>query len=157
MIECAFEDGGKGHLRHVTIDALVTDGNKILLVKRAQRLTNGGKYAVPGGFLGRDENIKTAVAREALEETGYKIEIGLLFAITDKPNRKNEDRQNVNFTFLAKPIEKVEDSDDEVSEIHWFNLDDLPDEEEFAFDHYNRILLYKKYLQNKLDLPIIES
>lgn len=157
MINCIFENGKEASLRHVTIDAIVVDGNKVLLIKRANNLSNGGKYAAPGGFLGRDENAKQAVVREVLEESGYKIELGKLFAITDKPNRKNEDRQNVNFTFLAKPISKDRSPDNEVSEVKWFELDNLPKEDEFAFDHYDRLLLYKKYKIKNFPLPVLES
>lgn len=157
MINCTFENARKASLRHVTIDAIIVKENKILLVKRSAKLTNPGKFATPGGFLGRDENTEEAVKREALEETGYKIKVESLFTITDKPDRKNEDRQNVNFTFLAVPLEKVSDPDDEVSEVNWFDLEDLPKEKDFAFDHYERVMLYKKYIKNKFSLPFIES
>jgi ADP-ribose pyrophosphatase YjhB (NUDIX family) len=157
VISCTFEDGGNASLRHVTIDAIVADNGKILLVKRAANLSNGGKYAVPGGFLGRDENTKNAVEREVLEETGYRIKIEALFTITDKPDRKNEDRQNVNFTFLAKALDKDQAPDNEVSEVVWISLDNLPPEGEFAFDHYERVKLYKKYIVEKFPLPLVES
>lgn len=157
MINCTFESGSKASLRHVTIDAIVVDGNKILLIKRATHLSNPGKYAAPGGFLGRDENSMKAVAREVLEESGYKIEVDKLFSITDKPDRKNEDRQNVNFTFLAHPISKDQKPDREVSEVRWFDLNKLPPEDEFAFDHYDRLMHYKKYKKEPFSLPFLES
>jgi 8-oxo-dGTP diphosphatase len=64
MITCIFEDGGKGSKRHVTVDGIIVKDNKILLVKRGDNVTNPNKYALPGGFLDRDETLKEGVKRE---------------------------------------------------------------------------------------------
>lgn len=156
MISCQFENGNKASLRHVTVDSIVLNKNRdsILLVKRAPHLTNPNKYALPGGFLGRDETTENAAKREVLEETGYQtLTIGL-FRINDNPNRPKEDRQNVDFVYLLEAGEKVATPDDEVSNVVWFKLDSLPPPEEFAFDHYENIELYLKFLQNPFPLPV---
>ena len=144
MITCTFEDGGKGSHRHVDVDALIVDKGKVLLIKRADHLTNGGKYAFPGGFLDRDETAEQAVVREALEETGYTVEVEKLFKIIDKPDRPQDDRQNIAFIYIVKSIGKTGEADAESSEVKWFSLGDLPSEKEFAFDHYQTIQEYKK-------------
>lgn len=110
---------------------MVQDG-KVRITKRAASLSHGGKYALPGGFMSRDETLAEGAARETLEETGYKVRVTKLFKITDQPNRKGEDRQNVNVSFLAEVEEKVNEPDDEVSGVKWFELENLPKEEEFA-------------------------
>lgn len=156
MINCTFENGRKSSLRHVTIDGLVVKNNKILLVKRAAHLINNpNKYALPGGFMDRDENTKQAVVREVEEETGFKCSVVALFKITDKPDRKGEDRQNVNFTFLMNLESEEGNHDKEVSEVKWFDLNNLPKEEEFAFDHFEVVNLYLKYLKSPFSLPLI--
>jgi hypothetical protein len=72
MITCEFEDGGKGKLRHVTVNALVIKDDKILLGKRGT-LANGkpldeaGKWSLLGGFMGRDENLEEGLRREIME------------------------------------------------------------------------------------------
>ena len=43
----------------------------------------------------------------------------------------------------------------EVSEISLFNINNIPSENEFAFDHRGIILKYFDYLLNKIPLPII--
>lgn len=144
MLTCKFEDGGTGNQRHVVVDALVIDKNKILLIKRAAHLTNGGKYAFPGGFLDRDETAEQAVVREVKEETGYDANVESLFTIIDNPNRPQEDRQNVAFIYIVKPLGQTGKADSESSEVKWFSLDDLPPEKDFAFDHYQTIQEYKK-------------
>ena len=40
----------------------------ILLGKRSMKISNGGKYNLLGGFLGRDETTEQAVLREIKEE-----------------------------------------------------------------------------------------
>jgi len=157
MIKCILENGHETSFRHVVVDVIVVNGkNEILLVKRAANLINGGKYAIPGGFVDRNETISDAGIREVLEETGYNAESLLLFKIIDNPNRPKEDRQNIAFIYVAKVKggEKVLNS--EVSEISWFNLNQLPDRDQFAFDHYETIQLYIKYLKVKFTLPILE-
>lgn len=155
MITCCFENNKKVFLRHVTVDAIVVRNNKILLVKRAPQLISGNKYALPGGFLDRDETTSEAVLRELLEETGFKGRIISLFRINDNPTRAGEDRQNVDFVFLVKTIKKVSKPDHEIKETYWFNLAKLPDKNQFAFDHHENIKLYLSYKKKPFNLPII--
>ncbi len=147
MIKCRFENGDGVSLRHVVVDGLIIRGNQILLVKRAEKkLLEGRKYALPGGFLDRDETCEQAMKREIKEETGYEVEGISFFKFIDNPNRRNEDRQNVTFIFTVEVGKKVSEPDDEVSEVKWFDLDNLPKEEEIAFDHYEIIQSYLKSL-----------
>jgi len=155
MITCNFEDGGRTLLRHVVVDTLVLKAKKILLVKRAAKLLEGGKWGLIGGFVGRDENIKEAAKREVFEETGYRIENITLLAINDRPDRPHEDRQNIAFVFFANAKKKEGKSDWESTSQEWFPLDALPKEEEVAFDHYKDIKLYIEYKNKNVTLPII--
>jgi 8-oxo-dGTP diphosphatase len=159
MIKCTFENNNPASLRHVAVHALVVKDSKILLVKRALHLSNPNKYALPGGFLDRDETTAQAALRELREETGYDGSITALFSICDNPQRRGEDRQNVAFTFLIEAGEKVGKSDNESSEVIWINLDTLPHPDEFAFDHLAHIDLYKDYIkdQKSSTLPLFLS
>ncbi len=142
MISCSFEDGGSASLRHVVTDVLVVEENKILIIKRAQHLSNGGKYALIGGYVDRDETIEQCAVREVKEETGYDIVIDRLLRIKDSPERPQEDRQNISFVYVAHPTSKTGLSDAEVSEMRWYDLQNLPPKDSFAFDHYQDIQLY---------------
>lgn len=139
MINCTFENGNQASLRHVVMDGLIILGNKILLVKRGTHLSNPNKYGLPGGFLNRDETTIEGIQREILEETGYSCKKVTLFTVIDDPDRKGEDRQNVEFSFLVEPGKKIGKPDNESTAVKWFNLNKLPKEEEFAFDHFERI------------------
>jgi len=142
VITCKFEDGGEAKLRHVVVDALVLKDNKILLIKRTKKLLEGGKWGLLGGFVERDETLKEAVAREVMEESGYKIKNIELLTIKDNPDRPNENRQNIAFMFTCEALEKEGDSDWEVDDQKWFDLSDIPAKDEIAFDHYDIIKFY---------------
>ena len=158
MIKCQFENGSNTNLRHVVVGAIALNKNrdKVLLVKRApSMLSRPNKYTVPGGFLDRDEDTKKAALRELLEETGYKGKILSLFHIKEYPDRINEDRQNIDFLYLIEVGEKIGEYDNEVSEVKWFDLNNVPKKEDWAFDHLGDIQLYKKHLKIPFKLPIV--
>jgi ADP-ribose pyrophosphatase YjhB (NUDIX family) len=158
MINCTFENGNKASkgLRHVTIGAIVVNQEKkVLLIKRAENMHNGGKYSIAGGFLDRGENTAEGTLRELKEETGYDGEIITLFRINDSPTRPKEDRQNVDFLYVVKVVSGIATDNAEVSKILWVSKEYLPKDEEFAFDHRDSILKYFKYLENAFPLPII--
>ena len=156
MISCTFEDGGKGNLRHAVVDALVLKYNKVLLVKRTDKLLEGGKWGLIGGFVDRDENLIQTVKREVFEETGYRVSDITLLTINDNPNRPHEDRQNIAFVFFCNGGEKEGRADDESSDVGWFDLNNLPKKEQIAFDHYDDIQLYLKYKKSNLQIPILK-
>lgn len=153
MLTCKLEDQSEVLLRHVVVDNIVIKGDKILLVKRASKLLEGGKWALVGGFVDRDETIKEAVTREIMEETGYMVEGITLLRIVDVPDRPAEDRQNISFVHFCTAKEKVGTPDNESDEQRWFSLSSLPVESEMAFDHLSDIGLYQEYSQKPYALP----
>jgi 8-oxo-dGTP diphosphatase len=155
MITCVFEDGNKNSLRHVVVDTLVLKDDKILLVKRTGKLLEGGKWSLVGGFVDRDETTAQAATREVMEETGWELTDLVLLRINDNPNRPGEDRQNVCFVYFCTATEKTGKADWESDEQKWFNWNELPSEENIAFDHAESISLYRKYLKDKEPLPFI--
>ncbi|MDH7476302.1 MAG: NUDIX domain-containing protein [Microgenomates group bacterium] len=159
MITCCFENGGKAFLRHVTCNVIIIKEGRVLLGKRGtfqgRKIAEFGKWGLIGGYLGRDENLIQAIRREALEESGYQIKNIKLFRIKDNPDRPHEDKQNVDFCFLANPGKKIKDSDEEMVELCWFDLDRLPPKKQLAFDHADDLGLYKKYLKKKFKIPIL--
>lgn len=156
VITCLFENNYKAYLRHVTVDAIVTNKSKILLVKRSsQTHEEPDKYALPGGYLDLNETAQQAVLRELKEETGYQGKVLTLFQVNDNPHRTNVKLQNVNFVFLVVPVEKQLYEDREIKSVHWLKLDALPSENQFAFDHFETIQLYLQYEEKLFSIPII--
>lgn len=156
MISCAFENGNKATLRHVVVHAIVEMDGKILLVKRTGDLLESGKWSIPSGYLDRDETVAEGMLRELKEETGWEGEIISLFRVNSNPNRPMEDRQNVAFDFLIKPLQKTGVPDGENSKIEWIPIDKLLPLNEFAFDHGQSLGYYLKYRKEKFPLPIID-
>jgi 8-oxo-dGTP diphosphatase len=156
MITCTFEKGYTASLRHIVTHAIVEKSGTLLLVKRAGNIPEAGKWALPGGFLDFGETAQDGALRELFEETGWRGSVISLFRINSKPDRSEEDRQNVALEFLVQPIKKSGEPDQESSEVKWIAFDKLPSGEELAFDHGESIALYRIYRQKKFPLPIIE-
>ena len=144
MITCTFENGNTAHLRHVVVDVLIVKDRQVLLIKRAKDLTEGGKWALPGGFMDRDETLEQTAEREAFEETGYRIKNLKFFKFRDDPKRPGDDRQTVPFFYSCEPGEQEGSHDHEVLEIKWFAFDALPPEAQIAFDHGGIIREYAR-------------
>ena len=155
MINCVFENGGKGSLRHVAVHAIVEKDGKLLLTKRALGLLEGGKWSMPSGFMNRDETAAQCIVREVKEETGWTGKVECLFKINTDPNRPKEDRQNITLEFIIKPIKQVGKPDKKQTEIKWIPMSELSKIKEFAFDHGETIGLYLKYRKKKYQLPLV--
>ncbi len=151
MVSCIFEDGNKANLRHVVVDAIIIKDKSILMVKRAAKLLEGGKWGLVGGYLDKDETLVEGLKREVMEETGYELKTVNFFTILDAWDRKGEDRQNIAMIYICSPGKKKGEHDWESTEVKWFDLDNLPLEEEIAFDHLKTINLY---LNNRNFNPI---
>jgi len=156
MINCIFENKKEASLRHVVVHAILEDRSKLLLVKRSKELSlEGGKWALPGGFLSRDETATSGVLRELKEETGWEGEVVALFRVNTNPRRPHEDRQNVALDFLIKPVRLATQPDREVTQVQWIDIAKLPPLRELAFDHGESIKLYLEYKANPFPLPLV--
>ena len=121
----------------VTVDAAVfavgKDATKLLLIKRADDPFKG-KWAIPGGFIGIDEELDDAVARELAEETGLtgiKLEQMRTFG---KPGRDPRGRQItvVYMGVITNGFDRIKAGDD-AAQAQWFDINHLP--ADMAFDH----------------------
>jgi len=124
----------------VTVDAVVFgvfDNNfKLLLINRKNEPFKG-KWALPGGFVGIDEELEDAAARELKEETGL-INVPLQQMHTfGKCGRDPRGRQ-ITIVFMGitnKGLDNILAGDD-AADVRWFDIDNLPND--LAFDH-NRV------------------
>lgn len=130
--------------RDIVCTALVIRDGKVLMVKRAG-YPMIGYWGLIGGYLGWDELPEECVVRELKEETGLTGENPRLFGVYGDTNRDKNGRQNVGILYLVD-VSGKEEPLDEVSEVGWFDLDDLP--EKIAFDHRMMIEDYKKRITN---------
>ncbi len=161
MITCTFENGkvASPGLRHITTSNIILRNNQVLMCLRGSKnghpILESGKWGLLGGYMDRDETIIEAVRREVHEESGWTIKNIQLFRINDNPNRPMEDRQNVDFIFIAEADHQIEQFDEEVLELRWFSLDALPPADQIAFDHGQDLELYLEHLKKPALLPIL--
>ncbi len=111
----------------VTTDIMVLGTNeditclKILLIKRGGHPFIG-HWALPGGFINKDETSYSAAARELCEETGLKdIYLDQVYTFT-KPGRDPRTWiMSIAYMALVSELERVEGLDD-ADDANWFDL-----------------------------------
>lgn len=119
----------------VTVDIIILRKREffweILLIQRKNdpfRHT----WALPGGFVDKNEDLTEAAERELLEETGIKVETLHQIKAFGKPGRDPRGH-TVSIAFQGFVSSKKEvTSGDDAENADWFDLKELPD---LAFDH----------------------
>jgi ADP-ribose pyrophosphatase YjhB (NUDIX family) len=111
------------------VQALVERDGCVLLARRAVE-PRRGLWDFPGGFLDEHEHPLDGLRRELREETGLEIEVGELLGIWLDPY---DGRTILSLTWLARPAGGVECAADDVAELAWFGVDELPPDEQIAF------------------------
>ena len=121
----------------VTVDAAVFtfsgDGTKVLLINRGNEPFKG-MWALPGGFVGMDEELEDAVVRELEEETGLT---GIQLEQMRTFGTVGRDPRGRMITIVLMGIategqDKIRAGDD-AAQAQWFDVEKLP--EDMAFDH----------------------
>lgn len=116
--------------------ALIEDGGRLLLMRRLLSPFRGC-WDIPGGHCEAGEHPADAAVREALEETGWRVEATELFGIW-MDSEGGGDAMVV--YYRARPVEQVGDPQaDETAEMGWFPAGALP--EDLAFPAHARHVL----------------
>src|SRR5260221_488110 len=86
---------------HITagVDAVILDGDRVLLVKRANEPLKG-EWSLPGGAVDVGETLEQAVARESKEETGFDVEVGPVVEVLDRIHRDASGRVEYHFVLV---------------------------------------------------------
>jgi len=123
--------------------------HKILLIRRKNDPFKG-MWALPGGFVEKDEEIIDAAKRELYEETGIKIrtklhEIGVFGKVGRDPRGRT-----ISIAYLAL-INKVvhPKASTDAKEAQWFSIKNLPP---LAFDHKEIIRKAMKLFKKNYEL-----
>ena len=119
---------------------MLDDGGRVLLARRAFE-PEAGKWDLPGGFLMEDEMPLDGLRRELREEAGVEVEPLELAGIwADRYGGGNDATATLNLYWTARITSGEPTPADDVSELRWFALDDLPPDEELAFDNVAKAL-----------------
>ena len=112
----------------VGVGAIIIDGDRVLLVKRAHPPIQG-QWSIPGGVLEVGEMVREAAMREAREETGLIVEPGELLGVYDRILRDPEKRVQYHYVlidFLCQATGGHLEAATDAAEVRWFTRQELP-------------------------------
>ena len=112
----------------VGVGAIIIEGDRVLLVKRAHPPIQG-QWSIPGGVLEVGEMVREAAIREAREETGITVEPGELLGVYDRILRDAERRVQYHYVlidFLCRPVGGELLAASDAAEVRWFVREQLP-------------------------------
>lgn len=118
----------------VTVDVVLfsRDRKRVLLIRRGKEPFKG-RWALPGGFVGIDEELKGAATRELQEETGVTgVDLEQVHTF-DTLGRDPRGRViTVAYSGMVDPESVEVRAASDAREVKWFDMDTLPT---LTFDH----------------------
>lgn len=116
---------------HLTVDAVIVDPARGVVLIRRGHEPFAGSWALPGGFVEVGETCEQACAREAREETGLDVAPVRLLGVYSAPDRDPRGH-TVSPVFLCRVVGGVLRGGDDAADACWFaDLAGI----ELAFDH----------------------
>ena len=104
------------------------DEGRVLLTRRS----DDGSWGILGGWLSPGESVREAAVREALEESGWEVEITGLLGVYSAPEQmrwtypNGDQAEFVNTIFEGRALRQVGEPDHESLEVRFFAREDLP-------------------------------
>lgn len=134
-----------------TVDVVIKQQESVVLIRRANPPAG---WALPGGFVDEGERVEDAAVREALEETGLRIQLEALLSVYSDPAR--DPRQHTMSVVFTATADGAPEGLDDAAEARRVPLpmlrallsqatpriDGLP----FAFDHAQILRDYLTFL-----------
>jgi 8-oxo-dGTP diphosphatase len=111
------------------------DAGRVLLVERAPRSTQAGRWCIPCGYVDYGEEIRSAAAREVEEETGLACRVGEPVQVAS--NFHDPAKLTVGIWFAGTVTGGTLRAGDDASDVGYFALEALP---ELAFDTDRELL-----------------
>ncbi len=111
----------------VGVGVIVRLGNRMLLLKR-KNVHGAGTWSTPGGHLDYGETPELCARREVKEETAVDIS-GVRFRAITSDVFQDIGKHYITIWMEANHAagEPVVNASYEMSEVHWFNCDELPE------------------------------
>ena len=112
----------------IGVGAVIVEGGRVLLVRRDTEPLRG-EWSVPGGLLELGEKLRDGVRREALEETGVKVEPGEVLDVFDSIFTDGLGKTQYHYVlidYLCRVISGEAQAGSDVSDVRWVSLEALP-------------------------------
>ncbi len=143
----------------VSVDAAVFTFSgrkvKLLLINRGNEPFKG-QWALPGGFIGIDEELEDAVARELKEETGLSnVPLEQLHTFGNVGRDPRGRQITIVFFGIATKEQTKAKAGDDAAKARWFDIEILP--KNMAFDHDEVIAFAIRKLKKKRSYQLITS
>jgi len=111
----------------IGVGAVILDGNRVLLVRRAHEPLKG-EWSLPGGAVELGETLAQALAREVREETGLEVRVGPVVEVLDRVHRAADGRIEYHYVlvdYLCAPIGGRLAASSDADDACWADVDDL--------------------------------
>src|ERR1700688_3542029 len=112
----------------VGVGAIIIEGSRVLLVKRAHPPLQA-QWSIPGGVLEVGELIREAAVREAREETGLIVEPADLLGVYDRILHDEEKRVQYHYVlidFLCRRVGGELNPADDAAEVGGCTREEVP-------------------------------
>lgn len=119
----------------------VQDG-RLLMVRRAVN-PERGKWAFPGGYIDYDEDPRQAAVREVREETGLAVRITRVVDVLGRDMSKGA-KASIVILFEGEIVSGSPNAQDDVAEIAFFTLDEIPRDRLASFESIHLLLEWWK-------------
>ena len=129
----ACDECGQWEKPSLAVDAIVIDGDKILLIKRGKEPWKG-MLAFPGRFVEQGDDPEVAVIRELKEECGLDGVVEKLVCVKGDPNR--DPRGHVVSIAYVVTAQGMPSAGDDAAEAAWYDLSEI---KELAGDHMSML------------------
>ena len=111
----------------VGVGAVVLDGGRVLLVKRAHEPLKGA-WSIPGGAVNVGETLEEAIGREVREETCLDVEVGPIVDVLDRIRHDAGGRVEFHYVlvdFLCRPLRGTLQCASDAEEAAWAERTEL--------------------------------
>jgi ADP-ribose pyrophosphatase YjhB (NUDIX family) len=109
------------------VGGIVLDGDGRLLLVLRGRAPSAGTWSIPGGRVEAGESDPEATAREVLEETGVRVEVGPLAGEVERDGLSGD--VYVIRDYLCRPVSGIDTSPvragDDAADAAWFTPEEM--------------------------------
>ena len=117
-----FQPSGSYATPLMDVRAWIVQNQKVCLVRGQGEDT----WALPGGFGEVGYSPKENIRKEVQEETGFSAEVGSLLAVFDTNRFQLQNKQYAKFVFDCQLLDGRFQKNQEVAELGFFNIENLP-------------------------------